>query len=104
MKSNEQRSGERVGVVAGLKQACLASCDPIVTRIRQAKAAILAEARIEARAVERMLHLALNEAEAVAWQTSFPHLFFPTLALERVQAVSEWNQRQQSLRQQGRIF
>ena len=34
-----------------------------------------------------LFQLALNEAEALAWQTDYPHLFFPTLAMERVQAV-----------------
>ena len=30
-----------------------------------------------------ILHLALNEAEALAWQNGFPELIFPTLALEK---------------------
>src|SRR4030095_5327532 len=30
-----------------------------------------------------VLRLALNEAEAVAWQTGFPQLVFPTLAMEK---------------------
>jgi len=33
---------------------------------------------------------ALNEAEAAAWQTMFPHLVFPALATEKVQAAIAW--------------
>lgn len=45
----------------------------------------------------RLLRLALNEAEAIAWQTDYPHLFFPALAAEKVRAVSQWHQRQRAL-------
>ena len=46
----------------------------------------------------RILQLALNEAEAIAWQTGFPHLLFPLLALEKANAVAEWHARQESIR------
>ena len=42
----------------------------------------------------------LGEAEALAWQTGYPHLFFPALATEKVQAAAGWNARQQFIRQQ----
>jgi hypothetical protein len=45
-----------------------------------------------------VLRLALNEAEALAWQTSFPHLFFPELAMEKAQAAIRWHQRQRGVR------
>ena len=44
-----------------------------------------------------LVKLALNEAEALAMQTSFPHLVFPTLAQEKVSAVAVWHQRQAAL-------
>ena len=47
---------------------------------------------------EHLVHLAVNEAEALAWQTGFPHLFFPALATEKLQEVATWGARQQSLR------
>jgi hypothetical protein len=47
----------------------------------------------------RVFQLALNEAEALAWQTGFAHLLFPALALEKVRAVAEWHTRQESIRQ-----
>ena len=46
----------------------------------------------------RVLELALNEAEAIAWQTGFGHLLFPVLAWEKARAVAEWHTRQQSIR------
>jgi len=52
---------------------------------------------------ERMLQLALNEAEAVAWQTDYPHLLFPELAMEKVQAVASWNHRQTAVRSTNRL-
>ena len=39
-----------------------------------------------------LFRLALNEAEALARQTDYPHLFFPSLAMERVQAVVAWRE------------
>jgi len=45
----------------------------------------------------QLVHLALNEAEALAWQTAYPHLLFPALAMEKVQAVAAWQTRQQSV-------
>lgn len=47
---------------------------------------------------QKLLDLALNEAEALAWQTPFPHLFFPTLAEEKARAVTEWRARQEAIR------
>jgi hypothetical protein len=47
---------------------------------------------------EHLLRLAVNEAEALAWQTDYPHLIFPTLAVEKVQAVTAWDAQQQALR------
>jgi len=93
-----KREANNGGLVAGFKQACLKSCDKVIARIKEAKAAILSEAQGNTQASEQMLRLAVNEAEAIAWQTHVPHLIFPTLALERVQAVSNWSDRQQVVR------
>jgi hypothetical protein len=49
----------------------------------------------------RLMGLALNEAEALAWQSGFPHLVFPVLAWEKVEAVTRWRQRQEAIRQGG---
>jgi putative IMPACT (imprinted ancient) family translation regulator len=60
------------GGVSTLSVLCLMSCRKILAQIRKAKEAILAEARGTLDAHERMLQLALNEAEALAWQTEYP--------------------------------
>ena len=46
----------------------------------------------------RLFRLALNEAEALAWQTGFPQLFFPLLAREKALALAVWHSRQQAIR------
>jgi hypothetical protein len=50
----------------------------------------------------RLLESALNEAEAVAWQTPYPHLIFPVLAQEKARAVSRWAAHQRSVRHASR--
>jgi len=47
----------------------------------------------------RLLRLALNEAEALAWQSGFPELVFPILAQEKAGKLASWHERQQSVRQ-----
>jgi hypothetical protein len=49
----------------------------------------------------RLLRLALNEAEALAWQTGFPQLVFPSLAAEKAQGVSQWYRRQNAIRRRN---
>lgn len=85
------------------KNACVASCRKMLAQIARAKEAIFAESREALQTQEHLLHLALNEAEALAWQTAYPHLVFPTLATEKVQAVADWNSHQQFVRRSGRI-
>ena len=82
---------------ANLTQVCLASCRKLLAQIEQTKDAIVAEFRESVGASEHLLHLAVNEAEALAWQTEFPHLVFPTLATEKAQAVAAWQSRQMAI-------
>lgn len=49
------------------------------------------------RSQPELLQLALNEAEALAWETSFPQLVFPVLAEERLEKLVGWAQRQKLL-------
>jgi hypothetical protein len=49
----------------------------------------------------RLFRLALNEAEAIAWQTDFPFLLFPALAEEKVRAATLWSARQQWMHRYG---
>jgi hypothetical protein len=49
-----------------------------------------------------LLKSALNEAEALAWQTPFPHLVFPLLAQEKAFAVNYWAARQRNVTRASR--
>jgi hypothetical protein len=77
---------------------CVDSCRKLVAQLDHIKNAILADFRGMFGAQEHIVRLALNEAEALAWQTDYPHLLFPTLAMEKVQEVAAWNARQRSIR------
>jgi hypothetical protein len=72
--------------------------DSIRVAIQHAKEALLFEHVNGAGEHGRLLRLALNEAEGLAWQTEFPHLVFPELAREKAWAAVAWHQRQLSLR------
>ena len=77
----------------------LGACQRVLAAIEQAKNQLKAQFTNLREDHEHMLHLALNEAEALAWQTMYPHLLFPALAEEKVQAVNTWAARQSSVRQ-----
>ena len=77
--------------------ACLDSCKKALARINQVRETILAEAQGTLNVSEQLLRLALNEAEALARQTLYPHLVFPALAAEKVRNVAQWNKRQRLL-------
>jgi hypothetical protein len=73
------------------------SCRKLFAQIQHIKQSVLGEFREAVGTHEHLLRLALNEAEAVARQTPYPHLFFPMLALEKAQSVQQWHDRQQLL-------
>jgi hypothetical protein len=100
--TNENRGDPGVG--SAFRNACVASCLKILAQITTAKEAIFTEAFKGLATQERLLRLALNEAEAAAWQTMYPHLVFPTLATEKVQAVIAWNRQQQTIRHSNSTF
>ena len=52
----------------------------------------------------RILHLSLNEAEALAWDSGFPHLVFPLLAEEKARRAEAWVTRQREIRQDGEVL
>ena len=95
-QSHESRPAQ--GASRAITHLCLRSCKKVLAQIRKVKRALFAQWRDGLEDHERMLKLALNEAEALAWQTSYPHLFFPALAAEKIQAVLDWARRQQGLR------
>jgi hypothetical protein len=87
-----------------LKNACLGACRKVLERIAGARELILTESRGALRVQEQLVRLALNEAEAVAWQTAYPDLVFPVLATEKVQAVVAWDAKLQTVRRARYAF
>jgi hypothetical protein len=94
MKTNTHETAPNLNL-AGF---CVACCQKIVSQINEAKNRTVAEFQDLLDANEHLLHLALNEAEALAWQTPYPQLVFPDLATEKIQAVANWSAHQRSLR------
>ncbi len=74
-------------------------CKKVADQLDRTKRALLWQFAAHRTAHQHLVRLALNEAEALAFQTGYPHLIFPQLALEKVQALSEWHQKQHSIRE-----
>lgn len=77
---------------------CVASYRRLLAQIEQVKATVVSEFRDRLEADQRVLELAVNEAEALAWESGFPQLLFPDLATEKAVAAAGWHERQQALR------
>jgi hypothetical protein len=80
-----------------ITQVCLDSCDKALNQIQRVKQAILAQFRDLKSEHEHALRLALNEAEALAWETAYPQLVFADLAEEKARALSAWSERQRTI-------
>ena len=87
-----------ISIAHPFMSTCAVSCQKLLNKIQSTRKALLAEFRQRADARDRMLQLALNEAEALARDTGFPLLTFPTLAREKAEAVAAWKTRQQAVR------
>jgi hypothetical protein len=74
------------------------SCTRILDQIAKARAAVLSQFRDLVAEYEHALQLAVNEAEALAWQTQFPQLVFPELAQEKARGVVKWVAHQRIVR------
>jgi len=83
---------------ADLAKSCVAECKKLLARIDAAKASVIREFSEVMDGHEQVLRLAVNEAEAIAWETEFPYLVFPTLALEKAQAAAHWADHQRYVR------
>jgi hypothetical protein len=84
-----------LGAGRAFSKACGDCLDAMMSQIGSAREAILAEARETVHISERFLRLAVNEAEGLAWQTMYPQLVFPDLAMEKIQRMLQWLRRQQ---------
>jgi hypothetical protein len=87
-----------------LAGAAVASCQKLITQMEQVKDRLTQEFGERLAGDESVLRLALNEAEALAWETKFPQLVFATLAVEKAQAAAAWEHRQQSYRRLSPAF
>ncbi len=96
MKLTHSRRGETA--THHFVQACLNSCAAIRQAVIRIKETVLNEYFAQVGEHVRVLRLALNEAEALAWQSDYPHLLFPVLATEKAQAAVSWHQQQRALR------
>jgi hypothetical protein len=95
MKS--RRSVSRNSYYPSFATRCRQSCGRLLSQLRQVKQVIRQEFAPALDGYESVLSLALNEAEALAWQTGYPQLLFPTLAHEKAVAVRRWAYRQRAL-------
>jgi hypothetical protein len=84
-------------------RACTASCKKLVAKIQSIKKSLLTEFHYGVDDHRRLFQLALNEAEALAHETGFPLLVFPTLAREKAEEVAEWTRRQQAVRRSALV-
>ena len=103
MKNNETNEN-RISNFSTVAAACVASCRKLIGQLQKTKTAIVAEFRGRFGASEPLLRLAMNEAEALAWETGYPYLVFPALATEKAQAVASWQARQQAIRRGDASF
>ena len=96
MKTNTQTSQN--ATAAGIEAVCFNSCQKLLEQVGHVKQALLSTYGQAIDGHERIVQSALTEAEALAWQTPYPHLFFPVLAEEKVRAARRWAARQQMVR------
>jgi hypothetical protein len=67
----------------------------LITGIEQAKWNLATEYKLAL--PERLFRVAMNEAEALAWETEYPQLVFPMLAEEKIEAISAWYSHEETL-------
>jgi hypothetical protein len=85
MNTNRGTVNEIVRIVP---DSWIASGQKLIVGIEHAKRELAAEHKFEL--PERLFRVALNEAEALAWETEYPQLVFPSLAEEKIEAISAW--------------
>ncbi|HMD54011.1 MAG TPA: hypothetical protein VKJ65_05645, partial [Phycisphaerae bacterium] len=98
MNMNTNQDAGKKNVTQKLATACLDRCQRLIAHIAKVKANLVAEFKENFEVQDRLLQLAVNEAEALAWETDYPHLVFPTLALEKVKVAANWHERQGLIR------
>jgi hypothetical protein len=97
MKTNTDLGKNHLESESSFSARCIDSCRRLLDQIDNVKEQVVAEFRDQVEGHYQLLKLAVNEAEALAWQTDFPELLFPTLATEKAHAVADWHSRQEAL-------
>lgn len=91
--NTKQASGNKiVNIIPG---EWISSGNKLIIGIERAKQNLAAEYAAEV--PERLFRVALNEAEALAWETEFPQLVFPALAAEKIETIANWYHHGESL-------
>jgi hypothetical protein len=101
---NTTNTNKALNVEPSIANRCAQSCKKLLAGIEQAKDRIAKDFQETLASHGRLFQLAMNEAEALARQTDYPHLLFPSLAMEKIQTVAAWQTRQQSLHQRHSLF
>lgn len=96
---NKLSSDFQPGNLDRLRTACVQCYDGVLRRLARMKVKIEREFAQEMAGYEQVLKAAINEAEAVAWQTPYPQLFFPVLAEEKAVEAQEWAGHQRAIRE-----
>ncbi len=99
-KHNTQSAAELPDNSQGLRAICLRCYQRLLRRLGAVKVNIEREFGRAMAGYEQLLKSAVNEAEALAWQTPYPYLFFPMLAEEKAAAAQQWAARQRRIRKQ----
>jgi hypothetical protein len=68
----------------------VASGRKLIVGIEKARQELATQHANQSELPQRLFQVALNEAEALAWETEYPQLIFPTLAEEKIAAMSSW--------------
>lgn len=68
----------------------VATGQKLVIGIERARQNLIAQFKDQLQLPSRLFQVALNEAAALAWETGFPQLVFPTLAEEKIAELSAW--------------
>ncbi len=101
---NTTETNNNLNATQTVANRCVQSCKKLLASVDATRNRIANEFHETLEANGQLVQLALNEAEALAWQTTYPHLLFPALAMEKVQSVAAWQTRQQSLQRRHSLF
>jgi len=95
MNTNNAANKNNLTNTKAFTAACRGACEKIAKQITQAKDNLVAEFKGAFQNQELTLRFAIAEANAIARQTEYPHLIFPLLATEKLQAAVQRQSRQQ---------